>query len=266
MPYDLAGKVAVVTGGASGIGYAACRALAGAGARVVVADRDVAAGRTAADELGTRFAELDVTSPASWDACVAAVRAEYGGIDVGFLNAGVDTGGAGIADLSDEAYRRIMGVNVDGVVFGVRALAPELERRGGGRLVATASLAGLLPLPRDPIYTATKHAVVGLVRALAPGLAEHGTTIHAVCPGLTDTPLLGGAKAVLEEAGMPLLHPDAVAAAVLTCLAADDTGRAWVVQAGRPAIPYTFRGVPGPAGGVAPPEGFRDPGAGAGKG
>ncbi|MGW0662032.1 SDR family NAD(P)-dependent oxidoreductase [Streptodolium elevatio] len=258
-PYDLADKVAVVTGGASGIGYATCRALIDAGAQVVVADIDTEAGHRAADSLGAWYAELDVTSPADWTRLVENVTKVFGGIDIGFLNAGVDTGGAGIGSLSDAQYRRIMAINVDGVVFGARALLPALEARGGGRLVATSSLAGLVAFPRDPVYTATKHAVIGLVRALAPDLAERGVTINAVCPGLTDTPLLGGAKAYLEDQGMPLIRAEDIAAAVLGCLTSAETGRAWVVQAGREPLPYKFRGVPGPAGGVKPPAGFRDP-------
>lgn len=258
-PYDLVGKVAVVTGGASGIGYATCRALVDAGAQVVVADIDNAAGQRAADALGAWYGELDVTSPADWTRLVENVTKVFGGIDIGFLNAGVDTGGAGITSLTDAQYRRIMAINVDGVVFGTRALVPALEARGGGRIVATSSLAGLAAFPRDPVYTATKHAVVGLVRSLASDLAERGITIHAVCPGLTDTPLLGGAKAYLEAQGMPLLRAEDIAAAVLGCLASTDTGRAWVVQAGREPVPYDFRGVPGPAGGVKPPAGFGDP-------
>lgn len=258
MGYDVVGKVAVVTGGASGIGYATAKALGAAGARVVVADIDADAGRKAADELGAWFGELDVTAPESWDRLVESATKVFGGIDIGFLNAGI-TAGADIGSLSDAMYRRIMAINVDGVVFGVRALLPALEARGGGRLVATSSLAGLLAVPNDPIYTLTKHAVIGLVRATAPDLGKRGVTIHAICPGLTDTPLLGGAKAFLEEQGMPLLRPEDIADAVLGCVRSDDTGQAWVVQAGREPLPYKFRGVPGPAGGVKPPEGFRDP-------
>lgn len=256
-PYDPTGRVAVVTGGASGIGYATAEALIAAGAQVVVADIDAKAGQRAADALGAWYAELDVTSSAEWTRLVDNVTKIFGGIDIGFLNAGVDTGGAGINSLTDAAYRRIMAINVDGVVFGARALAPAMAQRGGGRLVATASLAGLVALPRDPIYTATKHAVVGLVRALAPELSTRGITIHAVCPGLTDTPLLGSAKAYLEDRGMPLLRPEDIAAAVLGCLHSAETGQAWVVQAGREPLPYKFRGVPGPAGGVRPPKEFR---------
>lgn len=258
MGYDLAGKVAVVTGGASGIGYATANALRKAGAQVVVADIDAAAGGKAADALGATFAQLDVTSPASWERLVDTVTRFYGGVDIGVLNAGV-SGGAPVGSLTDEAYRRIMAINVDGVVFGARALFAPLVRRGGGRLVATASLAGLVAMPRDPVYTASKHAVVGFVRALAPDLAEHGITVHAVCPGLTDTPLLDGAKAFLVDQGMPLLRAEDIAGAVLGCLASEETGQAWVVQAGREPIAYRFRGVPGPAGGVRPPAGFSAP-------
>lgn len=258
MGFDLPGKVAVVTGGASGIGLATARALRGGGAQVVVADIDAAAGREAADALGATFALLDVTSPASWEQLVDTVTKFHGGVDIGVLNAGV-SGGSPIGALTDADYRRIMAVNVDGVVFGARALAGPLARDGGGRLVVTASLAGLVAMPRDPVYTASKHAVVGFVRALAPDLAARGVTVHAVCPGLTDTPLLDGAKAFLEEQGMPLLAPEDIAAAVLGCLGSADTGQAWVVQVGREPVAYRFRGVPGPAGGVKPPEGFRAP-------
>src|SRR5256885_17054938 len=92
----------------------------------------------------------------------------------------------------EEQSRRIMGPNVDGVVFGARALVPSMAARGGGAIVATASLAGLIAFSPDPIYTLTKHAVVGLVRALAPQLEPPGIPPNAVCPGLTDTPLVCG--------------------------------------------------------------------------
>src|SRR5207245_7066492 len=126
-----------------------------------------------------------------------------------YMNAGVTTGEAAIDKLTDQQYRRIMGPNVDGVLFGFRACVPAIERRGGGALVATASLAGLIAFPPDPIYTLTKHAVVGLVRSLAPQLEAHGITVNAVCPGIVDTPLVGDeAKKVLGEAGFPLIRPD----------------------------------------------------------
>ena len=161
-----------------------------------------------------------------------------------------------IDDVSDDAYRRIMRVNVDGVVFGLRALVPVIER-GGGDVVVTASLAGLTPMASDPIYAATKHFLVGFVRSVAPALDARGVRVNAVCPGIVDTPLIGDGKARLEAAGFPLLQPQDVAEAVARALASGETGQAWVVQPGRDPEPYRFGGVPGPR--VAGAEGMRPP-------
>src|SRR5436853_6559020 len=168
----LGGKVAVVTGGASGIGRATAVRLAEEGATVVVADIDAAGARKVADEVGGRPAELDVGDPVAWRRLVDELTGPGGpgGVDIAVLNAGIATGEDRIAHLTDEAYRRIMAINVDGVVFGARALVPLIARRGGGAVVATASLAGVIGFAPDPIYTLTKHAVVGLVRSLAPQL------------------------------------------------------------------------------------------------
>ena len=107
-----------------------------------------------------------------------------------------------------------MRANVDGVVFGLRAVVPAIAARGGGAIVVTASLAGFIPIAFDPIYALTKHGVVGLVRSLAPTLAEQRITVNCVCPGLTDTPLIAGGRAQLEAAGFPLIPPSDIAAAV----------------------------------------------------
>jgi NAD(P)-dependent dehydrogenase (short-subunit alcohol dehydrogenase family) len=222
---------ALVTGAAGGIGRAIVRRL----------ERD------GYDVLATDVDELDVADPAAWN--------DLPNVDVACLNAGVVTGTGSIAELTDDQYRRSLGVNVDGVVFGVRALVPLLEP--GGKIVVTASLAGLTDVPSDPIYAGTKHFVVGFVRSVAPQLAERGVAINAVCPGIVDTPLLGDGRAVLEQAGFPLLAPEDVADAVAEILASDGTGEAWVVQPGRPAERFHFPGVPGPripgAEGVRPP-------------
>lgn len=249
---DLDGKVALVTGGSSGIGLATAHRLSRAGARVVVVDVQRPPG-----DLTSTFVEADVAEPEEW----ARIVSEAGGaIDVAHLNAGVTTGSSTLDELTDEQYRRILRVNVDGVVFGARAVAPLMVARGGGAIVATASLAGLIAFSPDPIYTLTKHAVVGFVRALAPQLEPKGITVNAVCPGLVDTPLLGEeAKPMLEAAGFPLIDPDAIAAAVESCMTGTATGQAYVCQAGREPTPYRFSGVPGPADHQRPPASLADP-------
>jgi|SRR5579884_8610 len=240
------GKLAVVTGGASGIGLATGRRLVAAGASVVVVDRDAEGARAAAEELGGEAIVADVSSTSAW-ADIAARVTELGGADVAFLNAGVTTGQQDITELSDEQYRRIMGVNVDGVVFGVRALVPAMAAKGGGAVVATSSLAGLIAFPGDPVYTLGKHAVVGFVRALAPWLADKQITVNAVCPSLVDTPLIDGEiRDVLAGSGFPLIQPDDVAAAVMYCVLGEQTGQAVFVQLGWEPTPYRFGRPPGP--------------------
>jgi NAD(P)-dependent dehydrogenase (short-subunit alcohol dehydrogenase family) len=117
----------------------------------------------------------------------------------------------------------------------------------GCSIVATASLAGLVPAPQDPLYTLTKHAVVGFVRSVAPQLEVRGIRINAVAPGFVDTPLLGEeGRARFVNAGFPLLHAEDVAQAVLTAARSDETGQVWVVQPGREPLPFRFPNVPGP--------------------
>ena len=102
-------------------------------------------------------------------------------------------------------------------------------------------------MPHDPIYTLTKHAVVGYVRAVAPHLAERGIRINAICPGFVDTPIVTDElRAWIESQGIPLIEPDRVADAVLAAARSEETGQAWVVQPGREPLRYEFRGVPGP--------------------
>ena len=222
---------ALVTGAAGGIGRAIVRRLEADGYDVTGVDVD----------------ELDVSDPTAWR--------DLPPLDVACLNAGVTTGTASVAELTDDQYRRILGANVDGVVFGVRALVPLLEP--AGKIVVTASLAGLTDVPSDPVYAGTKHFVIGFVRSVAPQLAERGITINAVCPGIVDTPMIMDSRATLEAAGFPLLAPEEIAAAVAEILASEGTGEAWVVQPGRSPEPFRFRGVPGPrtpgAEGVRPP-------------
>lgn len=228
---------ALVTGAAGGIGRAIADRLAADGYDVEATDVD----------------ELDVSDPAAWERVAAGLDR----LDVACLNAGVVTGTGSIAELTDEQYRRALAVNVDGVVYGVRALLPVLEREGGGSIVVTASLAGLTPVASDPVYAGTKHFLVGFVRSLAPQLAERGVTIAAVCPGIVDTAMVAEARPRLQQAGFPLLRPEDVADAVLAALRDGSTGEAWICQPGREPLKYRFQGVPGPR--VAGAEGVRPP-------
>lgn len=243
---SLQDKVAIVTGAASGIGLASARRMAALGAVIVAVDIDSAGAARTAKELAGVSVSADVSQVEDWRAIVDAAG-ELGGPDIAFLNAGVTTGQDDITALEDEQYRRIVGVNVDGVVFGVRAVVPSMAAKGGGAIVATSSLAGLIAFPGDPVYTLTKHAVVGFVRALAPRLGEQNITINAVCPSLVDTPLIDGPiRDVLTESGFPLIEPDAVAEAVLTCIAGNDSGQAYFVQLGWEPTAYRFGRPPGP--------------------
>jgi NAD(P)-dependent dehydrogenase (short-subunit alcohol dehydrogenase family) len=241
----LEGKVAVITGAASGIGRAAATRFAAEGATVIAVDIAGDDVRRVAEAIGAVAVRADVSDPGDWAAVVGAVR-NLGGVDLVYLNAGVTTGEGDITALTDEQYRRILAVNVDGVVFGSRALVPELVTRGGGALVATASLAGVVAFAADPIYALTKHAVVGLVRALALTLADRGITVNAVCPGMVDTPMADEVRDALAAVNFPLIAPEAVVEAVLGCMLGQGSGQAVVVQAGREAIPFRFSRPPGP--------------------
>ncbi|MFC6082941.1 SDR family oxidoreductase [Sphaerisporangium aureirubrum] len=242
----LEGVVALVTGGGNGIGAAVARRLGAGGARVVVADVDEdAAGRVAA-EIGGAHVRCDVSLPADNQRAVAAAVDWYGRLDLAFLNAGV-VSGCGLGDDFDlSRYRLAMGVNLDGVVFGVRAAIPALRAAGGGTIVATASMAGIVGIPNDPIYAANKHAVIGLVRSLGPELRPSGIKVQALCPSFADTAIIGDSKPLLEEMGFPILEVSAVADAFFRLLDSDGTGECWFVVPGRESEPFTFRRAPGP--------------------
>lgn len=255
----LDGQVGLVTGGASGIGRATVERFAAEGMRVCVVDLTEDAGREVADSVGGTFVVADAGDPAAVDAAFAYCIETLEGLDVAFLNAGIAIGHADLATLPDDLYRTIMRVNVDGVVYGARAAVRHMVPQGRGAIVATASLAGLMPFPPDPIYDLTKHAVVGLVRSIAPTLAEHGVTANCVNPGMTDTNILSPeVKDAFDQAGFPLMPASQIADAVVHAVTCGETGRCWVCQPGREPTAYEFRNVPGPRGGGA--EGTTPPG------
>jgi NAD(P)-dependent dehydrogenase (short-subunit alcohol dehydrogenase family) len=243
---ELAERRAVVTGGASGIGKATAIAMARAGAEVVVTDIDEAGGANVAAEIGGSFAMLDVADPAAWDRVVSTA----GPFDIAFLNAGITTNqglpltdGNPIVTLTDDAYRRIMSINLDGVVFGTRAVLDGMIERGSGDIVATASLAGLVPIGLDPIYGLTKHGVVGFVRSVAQHLANTPDSpdicISALCPSFTDTNILDArAREMLTVLDVPLMSTDHVAGAVMRALDQRVQGAQWSVEPG--TEPYVY--------------------------
>jgi len=214
-------RTALVTGAASGIGAALVELLRSEGADVRALD------------LVDGF---DVADAHAWE--------EIGAVEAAFLNAGVTTGVTDIREVSEAAYRRILGANLDGVFYGVRRLAGVMQPES--TIVVTASLAGLVAAPQDPLYTLTKHAVVGFVRSVAAQLAERRLRINAVAPGFVDTPLLGAGRERFVGAGFPLLEADEVAHAALAAARSDQHGQVWVVQPGREPLQFRFPGVPGP--------------------
>lgn len=240
---SLDGAVALVTGGASGIGAATAARLAEEGARVVVADIQAEAGAKVAAEVGGRFVALDVGDATAWATVVDGIVAEEGRLDVAHLNAGIMTGEGDVRALTDEQLERVLGVNVRGVVYGARAAARAMTATGGG-IVVTASVAGLIGWAADPVYTLSKHAVVGLVRALDPQLAALGISVNAVCPGIVDTNIIGGdVKDFLRAAGVELIPPRQIADGVLTALRSGLTGTCFECLQGRPAEPFAFGGL-----------------------
>ncbi|WP_214104213.1 SDR family NAD(P)-dependent oxidoreductase [Acrocarpospora catenulata] len=239
---ELAGRRALVTGGASGIGLATVRRLAAEGATVAVADLDVDRGTRAAEEVAGLFLRMDVGDPVQVAEGFHAAAARLGGLDIAYLNAGANTGEADIAALTDARYRRALAVNVDQMVFGTREAVKIMTAGRGGAILATSGLAGLFAYAQDPIYCMAKHAVIGLVRGLAPTLTQHKITINAICPGVVATPLVSeAATKYLNEVGLPLLQPADIATAVVRAISSGGTGEAWICQPGSEPLPLGER-------------------------
>ncbi|MGY1810822.1 SDR family NAD(P)-dependent oxidoreductase [Blastococcus sp. SYSU D00669] len=246
-----AGRVALVTGGASGMGRASALALAAEGAAVVVADVAVEGGeQTAADiaDKGGRavFRRTDVSSADDVRAVVDAAVAEFGGLDVGVNAAAIENETRPLADCDEESFDRLIAVNLRSVFLCTKYEIRAMRTQGrGGAVVNIASTNSFRPQPHQPAYTASKHGVLGLTRAAAVDHAADGIRVNAVCPGAIETPMLLGAIAARgrdpqEVAGRLSLFsrfgaPEEIARAVLW-LASDDasftTGHALAVDGG----------------------------------
>ena len=254
---DFTNKVAVITGGANGIGRATALAFAQAGAKLVLVDRDAAAGEAA---LGTirqrggeaRFVSADVTRAADVQRYVAASLEAYGRIDCFFNNAGIEGKVAPIVDCDEAMFDAVIGVNVKGVFLGLRHVLPVMLRQKAGAVVNTASVAGLVATPGMPAYVASKHAVIGLTKTAAGEVARQGVRVNAVCPGPVDTRMIHSLERMLSpddpdsvnrkyQAAIPsgrYTTPEEIAnVVVFLCsdLAGNITGAQYVVDGGRTA-------------------------------
>ncbi len=242
----LEGKVAVITGAASGIGAASARRFAAEGARVVVADLAGDEGQAVAGEVDGSFVEVDVTDPAGVEALYAHAVSSFGRLDVCFNNAGISPPEDDSILTTDlDAWRRVQEVNLTSVYLCCKAALPHLVEAGGGSIINTASFVALMGAATSQIsYTASKGGVLALSRELGVQFARQGVRVNALCPGPVSTPLLQELFAKdPERAARRLVHipmgrfgrPEEIAAAACF-LASDDasfiTASTFVVDGG----------------------------------
>ena len=254
---DFTGKVALVTGGANGIGRATIEAYAKAGAKVVVVDRDADGAQAVADAIKLANGDAisvgaDVTKADDVAHYVKAALDAYGRIDCFFNNAGIEGEIKSIVDYDDAVFDAIMSVNVKGVYLGMKHVLPVMLQNKSGAIVNTASVAGITGTPNMPAYCASKHAVIGLTKVASGEVARSGVRVNCVCPGPVATRMIELVMAQINpanpaqgranyEAGLPTgryTEPSEIADAVLF-LTSDHsrnvTGTQFVVDGGRTA-------------------------------
>jgi NAD(P)-dependent dehydrogenase (short-subunit alcohol dehydrogenase family) len=199
---DLTGKVALITGAGNGIGRAAALGFSKGGAKVVVVDRDQAAGEATVGIIrqqggDSRFVAADVTKSADVQAYVKAAVDVYGSIDCFFNNAGIEGNIAPTAEYDEDMFDAVIDVNVKGVFLGLRHVLPVMIAQKRGAVVNTASVAGLVGSPGMLAYCASKHAVIGLTKVASGDVAKHGVRVNAVCPGPIETRMIHALEAQL---------------------------------------------------------------------
>ncbi|HZY54659.1 MAG TPA: SDR family oxidoreductase [Reyranella sp.] len=222
MAEDLSGRVAAITGAASGIGLACARALIGAGVTVVLVDRAGDRLREVCAELGPQAIPLvvDLMQPRQVDGMVAQILERTGRLDIFHANAGSYVGGD-VAEGDPDAWDRMLTLNINAAFRSVRAVLPQMIAQNSGDIIMTSSIAGLVPVVWEPIYTASKHAVQAFTHTVRRQVARHGIRVGAVAPGPVYTALVSDwpqAKLDEELARGGLIDPGEVAEAVLFML------------------------------------------------
>ena len=212
MSKDFDGKVAFVTGGASGIGAAVARQLAERGAKVVVADLKLEAGQKIVDEIvaagGTAAAvAVDVGQPEQVEQAIQFAVDTYGALNVAVNNAGIGGVAKPTADYSIEEWRKVVEIDLNSVFYSTKYEIPAMLKSGGGAIVNMASILGTNGFANAPAYVSSKHGVVGLTKATAIDYAKQGIRVNAVGPGFIETPLLGDNSANNTFDALRALHP-----------------------------------------------------------
>ncbi len=245
---DPRGKTALITGAGSGIGRATALALGREGASIVVADIDDAGGGETVrmvEDLGAKavFVHTDVTSIEDIERMVAFAVTTFGGLDIVHANAGINTPRPHFPEAPRAAWERTLFVDLWAVAACIQAAVPVMRERGGGVIVSTSSLAGLIGYIPDPIYSAAKHGVVGLTRSLSFLTAEANIRVNCVCPTVVDTPMVTKRNAQVAAAGlppevsaaMPLISAEEVAEGVMEFVHDDSlSGQVMGIVYGRP--------------------------------